>query len=789
MLGSKIISFHHLRKVLNVGTPSYIAVQTSRGDSVALVLKLEDGAVLIYNDLRLDNHRRDGSSKYSELKKTMPSLSNDEFNLLVNGYPCCLAINSETPFPYNRVILSVYLLPQTFNNEVESFFSENKKLARQYGIDSKNTFGWVKYAYAMSDGSNSMLSWVLKMTSRGNNRLCELSYVMNWYSIYPQLSKGLNKKTITAYADYEIPSLIEELNYLKDEKRRKDAINMFNTTQKNLLKGVDNNALRGIMSKFLNLSTVKRINFIKKVSSIDNVEELIKQLKFAVSDHFEWGKSGLLEYLNNVESINADIVYDNGSVVVLLVHDFETMKKIAKTTTWCISKNLKYWADYGVGKSNRSNQYVIFNFSKKEGEKQSIIGVTMDKATKTITASHDTDNANLMNDSDLEYDVFDNPLNFSYFITVKDNASINGIMKKLGIDLSNMEPKEAFTWDKDYLFKKLQEIGVKESSLKVLTDKDGKMVIEVYHQSVEALFENGFSNIAHNNGLSKYDIDFSKYLIFADFNRGCFDKNRMFCAMISYSNCEDRCVMMVNSDGKPKNTRFLNDLLQIYEVPLDAISRVIDRKVIISEAFKTQNVFLLRNLGTTKDELISCLDGYDEIAKNVIERSIFTSYSSDVLDLIYSLGMTLSDIMGIDYISRICTSLTQVMFDLTYGIGEYGIMENIEKTVSLINNGTITNPCVGIYVSLAQCLIKIVKNEPKALTKSSKNTMLSALTQLFGETSESNIGKDSILRFIKHELLDGYNDKRSRTASNIVHYSQKTSDNEIKSLALAFVNN
>ena len=88
--------------------------------------------------------------------------------------------------------------------------------------------------------------------------------------------------------------------------------------------------------------------------------------------------------------------------MVLKVFDFETIKQLAKTTNWCISKNKSYWNNY-VSPENNTSQYVLFDFSKKEDDKHSIIGFTV-MHNKGITNAHDFTNNNLFKNSGNEYD-------------------------------------------------------------------------------------------------------------------------------------------------------------------------------------------------------------------------------------------------------------------------------------------------------------------------------------------------------------------------------------------------
>ena len=79
---------------------------------------------------------------------------------------------------------------------------------------------------------------------------------------------------------------------------------------------------------------------------MDDVNEILNQLSFVVSNHFNWDKKSILDYLNNVEDLDYEIVVEKDNLLLLNVKDYETIKRVGKTTNWCISKNKSYWRNY-----------------------------------------------------------------------------------------------------------------------------------------------------------------------------------------------------------------------------------------------------------------------------------------------------------------------------------------------------------------------------------------------------------------------------------------------------------
>ena len=115
-------------------------------------------------------------------------------------------------------------------------------------------------------------------------------------------------------------------------------------------------------------------------------------MKTLVKIQYEWNKESFMKFLTNNEDFKYNIIHDKDNIVLLLVNDFETIKHIAKTTNWCISKNMQYWKNYMTSTLNK--QYVMYNFGLKEDDEYSIVGFTVSDNNR-ITHAHSFTNISL----------------------------------------------------------------------------------------------------------------------------------------------------------------------------------------------------------------------------------------------------------------------------------------------------------------------------------------------------------------------------------------------------------
>lgn len=365
----------------------------------------------------------------------------------------------------------VVALDNDFQTQYKTFIEKNKKLTNHiFGnyIDESSPIG--KIMYCLTDGNPNFFGWAVKMFCRDNCSLYSIRHLMMFNEECGGLVKDLTKGNIIALSTRnDILAAIQELFYIRAKAQAKKTVSWFNPTQKKLLNSVlDQKENILILNGFSQLSKSKRINFIRKVSTIEDASEILKMMSFLCHHTtFSWNRESLLDFIKNTEGLDCEIVLNENNIVVVRVNDFETIKRLAKTTNWCISKNKSYWTQYVQDKiapnqlmqmgprieiepqpnhgleealliepwdlkfinkdedtmfkdliikdnqewSNNKNiyQYVIFDFNQKEDGKHSIVGVTVN-TTHGITNAHDFNNKSMMEEVHLEHDLLDDDI-------------------------------------------------------------------------------------------------------------------------------------------------------------------------------------------------------------------------------------------------------------------------------------------------------------------------------------------------------------------------------------------
>ena len=106
------------------------------------------------------------------------------------------------------------------------------------------------------------------------------------------------------------------------------------------------------------------MNFVFSDSSLDSLRNIID------SDH------------------QIKLIYDDGEVIIVRVLSFESLKKIAGDTSWCIKDSLSYWQDY-VGSYNV--QIVIVNSALGQTDLKRKIGLTIYSGGRFYTSHNIND--------------------------------------------------------------------------------------------------------------------------------------------------------------------------------------------------------------------------------------------------------------------------------------------------------------------------------------------------------------------------------------------------------------
>jgi hypothetical protein len=117
--------------------------------------------------------------------------------------------------------------------------------------------------------------------------------------------------------------------------------------------------------------------------------EFVKPHLFACASHtdFNYFLSHTLHWNNkwNINSVideithtkaKADVAYNNDNLLILEIHNFEAAQ-ILGTHAWCISREEKFFNSH---KNTIDRLFFIFDFSKEQYDKTSLIGVTIPEA-------------------------------------------------------------------------------------------------------------------------------------------------------------------------------------------------------------------------------------------------------------------------------------------------------------------------------------------------------------------------------------------------------------------------
>lgn len=333
----------------------------------------------------------------------------------------------------------VYLLPDDFNEKYKNFLAANKKqlnlLYTKYGNFSRDVYSMLSYIY--TEGSKNFYVWAIQHIYNNRIPFESIKFVFWFNENYHQLIKNLSLKTITAYVSREsFFQLLAELQEIRSQKRINDAINLFNTNQKKLLQQARANdeftaKNKKALSAFTKLSLQKKKNFVQKMSSVNEVKDILNQLNLATAQLYNWNYTDFMEYISQLSNLNLHVVYDSNKVVVLEVDDYETIKYIAKSTNWCISKNKSYWDNYITNRSyHNAKQYMVFDFNSLEDSRNSIIGITSER--DKIVAAHDFNNQSLISNGHEPYLMFaELETSYRYFNRA---SQLNDILESLHLD-------------------------------------------------------------------------------------------------------------------------------------------------------------------------------------------------------------------------------------------------------------------------------------------------------------------------------------------------------------------
>lgn len=108
---------------------------------------------------------------------------------------------------------------------------------------------------------------------------------------------------------------------------------------------------------------------IAAIKTQDDLTFVVKQLYASLSGFNADAKKSL------ADDLNAHVIVDNKDILVLEIENYEQSRKLG-SSSWCIVRDALYFDEY-VREGSR--QFFIYDFSKKEIDNDSMIGITLDK--------------------------------------------------------------------------------------------------------------------------------------------------------------------------------------------------------------------------------------------------------------------------------------------------------------------------------------------------------------------------------------------------------------------------
>lgn len=767
MIGTEIRSFHHLLRVVG-NEPKKILFKRDNGNiclAEAITIKNSEIAscdneetIYFFNNIYGDDKPRSDWFVDKKIAKTIGELNNKwlrAFQIYYNKNPHRID-------NYSEYIRCMWVMPDSFDEDYEKFCQSNKKqfeiIRRKYCSDDHEL---MKFFYALCEGSKNYFFWAVAEYFSGCVSLYNLKRIIDWVNIYGHLSKKLVKGTVTGYtSSEEIHDLLNEIVILRQEKRINDIINSFNTVQKHCLKTkrlTDRD--KDVLNKFWKLSSTKKSNFIRKMSTINDADEIMRQMAYMVHVRFEWDKNALINYITNTENLNAEIISVNGDIVLVKVNDYDAVKYLGKATNWCISKNKTYWNQY-IKTDGCSIQYMIFDFSKTEDDKHSIIGFTSE-LNRGITNAHDFTNQNLMRgQSNRERS------NLKSFLEKFNNKNgIFNILKEDNIRLSDVTfyDKLPYDWNKKSFIKYLNEC-VDHNNYEIIQDSDDKLALIINDANIRYFLGDYYMNSTNRETWRK------EHIIFADFSLPENDPNKIIFGIVSVveMTCEAFVNSLFNIYMNPMRCSFNQKLID-YNLPYDTIQRTDNVFNRFKSAIVHFDLPILRHLLDDEKLIKAIKDGKIQgISKDTLfvalQTSILNYHSFDLINLFYERGFTLTELMGKSNISSFFFSIYSEIFNIKNGVFDNMILPK-KNDIEDFNNGCLKSYEDTLYIGLFLALNLLIEHEKNGF--------------MFKEFCLQTVGQNS-----KCQLTDYLFTK----ASELVDY-KKPNDTILAIMKYAFKNN
>ena len=677
MIGRRIISVHHFKRLVGSDEREGILLNNGCVGHCYAYYAATNELIVILN-----NMSRNTSQFYSDYRG-LEGFKMMERHMKTHAY--CVVENASKRRDNEGVLNgNLILMPIGFGESFDKFMKENKKFLAP--VSDSVSRDVLMYFYAMSNGSRNLVLWAAQLCLKHRVNIHTLSRLLAWNERYGYMAKGLRKGSLTAYTgnSESISELVKETEQLRREKRSLGVINTFNTSQKKCLKGykltMDDYLA---MSKFSRLSLKKRQNFIKKMSTVEDPAEIMRQMSLLTQVTFPWNKAEFLEFISSNDDLDYEITVEGEDFVLLKVNDFDTVRTLGKNTNWCISKNKTYWNRYSNSgeEPDYLRQYMLFDFSKKEDDDFSIVGFTS-MFDSGITHAHNFVNRSIVGRNSPRF--YENVRLKSYLGQKACLASdIMGVLAQHGIPLSKVTSfeKSLFKWDREHVLSLLDRY-VGEGKYMVLSDKGDKMAIMVEHPNIAYFLGKKFMDTFGRSDWGR------KKFVFFNFSASEDAPDRIMYAHVYFnaSTFEESVDGFYTLNDSVPNKVF-NAVLDEYGVDRSIICACVTKYDIFKEAFMTYQLQSVEGM-LDDPEIVEWIRSEAKNAdRNWIPNTIYdviTDFDSfDYLDILRRHGLTPNDYMSkLDMDNFVYRMINYVMNNLTMNNPEPPTVSDYEDFVS-----------------------------------------------------------------------------------------------------------
>lgn len=362
----------------------------------------------------------------------------------------------------------------------EVLFSKKQigPMLEKYKISESNA-NFINIIKMFPDQTNYQI-WAIKMVFDTGVNLDVIKKICKWAAEHQTEIKKLSKGNIVSYKSKgDIKMLMDEMKGLQILSTLNRWFSAFNTEQKelfrsnvdlsispiNALASSQHKALVEIFTKVDKLPKHKKDKMISLASALHDFNGLVRHITNATVESYDWDKEDFLAFLNN-NANDCKVVFDKDNVVVVTVPSFESSEKLCGKgrTSWCITREDRFFNQYCVEPSNNPTQYMLFNFNYPEYHDLAHIGFTV-REGNGITNAHSTTNQSLMDTHCID----------GKEINITKALDMVGIPSSLYIHLRELRN---FKWSEEAIEAVIRDLASKKK-IGVLSISNGRFIIEL----------------------------------------------------------------------------------------------------------------------------------------------------------------------------------------------------------------------------------------------------------------------------------------------------------------------